>query len=276
MENENIKSLQDIQQVHGVESKPFFKIVIPCYNVSRSISNCLDSILMQSFDDYLIVCVDDFSTDSTRAVINNYVEKNPLKVRICSPIVKSKAGGARNYGYSFSGSSEYVWFVDGDDFLANNFVLEEAHNTIISNDFPDIVSVGYCSVNEVKKTITITSANNDDCLTEDKLLRSCAVWGKLIRYTKFIPFEEDLMYYEDVFQHILQLDSANTFGSVLSTCYVYNCGVSKGQRRFLQIPDFLKLAIRCYQTYPFKNKLSKNALKNKILLSLDKFKRLLA
>jgi glycosyltransferase involved in cell wall biosynthesis len=50
------------------------KVLIPCYNVEKYISKCIDSVLKQNYDlKYVkIVCVDDGSTDNTLKILKEY------------------------------------------------------------------------------------------------------------------------------------------------------------------------------------------------------------
>ena len=53
-----------------------FSIIIPVYNVERYLSQCLDSVLNQSYDgDYEVICVDDGSTDGSPAILEEYAGK---------------------------------------------------------------------------------------------------------------------------------------------------------------------------------------------------------
>ena len=52
-------------------------IVIPVYNVEKYLSQCLDSVLNQSYDsDYEVICVDDGSTDGSSAILKEYADRN--------------------------------------------------------------------------------------------------------------------------------------------------------------------------------------------------------
>ncbi len=52
-------------------SKKIIKVMIPCYNVEKYISKCIDSILNQNYNlNYVkIVCVNDGSTDNTLKIL---------------------------------------------------------------------------------------------------------------------------------------------------------------------------------------------------------------
>lgn len=92
-----------------------FSIIIPVYNVERYLSQCLDSVLNQSYDgDYEVICVDDGSTDGSPAILEEYAGKND-KIKIIRQENRG-LGGARNTGLR-AARGRYVWFVDSDDWI---------------------------------------------------------------------------------------------------------------------------------------------------------------
>ena len=56
--------------------RPKVSVVVPIYNVEKYLRQCLDSIVGQTLKDIEIICVDDGSTDSSPAIIQEYVEKD--------------------------------------------------------------------------------------------------------------------------------------------------------------------------------------------------------
>lgn len=92
-------------------------IVIPVYNVENYIAQCLESILNQSFKDLEIICVNDGSTDNSLSVLQDYKAKDD---RIIIIDKKNEGSGiARNAGLSIA-KGEYVYYVDGDDWIEDN------------------------------------------------------------------------------------------------------------------------------------------------------------
>ena len=92
-------------------------IIIPIYNVGDYISECLDSILHQSFKDLEVICVNDGSTDNSLDILNRYKESDNRVIIIDK--ANEGSGVARNYGLGVA-RGEYVYFVDADDILIDN------------------------------------------------------------------------------------------------------------------------------------------------------------
>ena len=57
-------------------SKPAISVIIPVYNAQEGLSQCIDSLLDQTFSDYEIIILNDGSTDNSLEVIQNYASKN--------------------------------------------------------------------------------------------------------------------------------------------------------------------------------------------------------
>ncbi len=89
-------------------------VVIPTYNASKTIDDCLTSILKQGFSDYEVIVVDDGSTDDTL----RKVEKYPVKLAK-SP--HQGAPGARNAGFEAS-KGNIVIFLDSDCIVGRDLI----------------------------------------------------------------------------------------------------------------------------------------------------------
>lgn len=91
-----------------------FSVIIPVYNVEKYLRDCLDSVLGQTFADWEAICVDDGSTDGSRAIMEEYAQKDS---RI-KAVVQENAGtaAARNTGLK-AAKSDYIFFLDSDDWI---------------------------------------------------------------------------------------------------------------------------------------------------------------
>lgn len=88
-------------------------VIIPAYNVERTLARCIESVLMQEVPDMEIILVDDGSTDATPYVADRYVPRPDVRV-----LHKANGGlsDARNEGLRYA-KGRYVTFVDSDDYL---------------------------------------------------------------------------------------------------------------------------------------------------------------
>lgn len=87
-------------------------VIVPVYNVENYIEACIQSLLVQSFDDFEIIIVDDGSKDSSIERAHE-ITKNIDKVRILTK-VNGGLSDARNFGIEHS-NGDYLAFIDSDD-----------------------------------------------------------------------------------------------------------------------------------------------------------------
>lgn len=116
--------------------KKRFSIIIPAYNAEKVIRRAVESVNKQTFRNFEIIVVDDCSKDNTYELSRNLENVNVKKTPR-----NAKEGGARNLGMQIA-NGEYIIFIDADDFLADENVLEKI-DKIIGNDSPDLVYLGF-------------------------------------------------------------------------------------------------------------------------------------
>lgn len=56
--------------------EPLVSIAMPVYNAEKYLESCLDSILNQTYKNWELIAVNDFSTDQSKAILNNYTNKD--------------------------------------------------------------------------------------------------------------------------------------------------------------------------------------------------------
>lgn len=112
--------------------QPLVSIIIPCYNVSKTISKTLDSIIKQTYPNIEVVLVNDCSTDNTLEIVNKYHAKIK-QLKVVTNTTNKMALYCRLYGVKIS-KGELVTFIDGDDWftpkaielLVNNYLKTNA------------------------------------------------------------------------------------------------------------------------------------------------------
>jgi glycosyltransferase involved in cell wall biosynthesis len=113
---------------------PFFSIIIPVYNgLLHNLPVCLDSIWSQPIESslYEVICVDDCSTDETRAWLKQQQKLHP-NLKVIEHTVNQRQGGARNSGMK-AAKGEYLVFIDQDDYYHPN-VFEKIYTHLQKTD----------------------------------------------------------------------------------------------------------------------------------------------
>ena len=90
---------------------PTASIIVPAFNVERTIARTLTSLLAQTYEDFEIVIVDDGSSDPTPEIAARFTDD--ARVRVVTQANRGLAG-ARNTGI-VAASGTYIGFCDADD-----------------------------------------------------------------------------------------------------------------------------------------------------------------
>lgn len=96
-------------------------IIMPVYNASPYLRQCLDSVVAQSFTNFEIICIDDASSDVSWDILNDYATKDKRFI-LCRNTSNSGAGFCRNLGMQ-KAKGKYLYFMDADDFLLPDALL---------------------------------------------------------------------------------------------------------------------------------------------------------
>jgi len=99
-------------------TKPFISIIVPIYNKSEYIKQCLDSLLRQSYPNIEILCVDDKSSDGSPLIVEKY-KNNDNRIRFIQHKVNSGTMKARSTGVK-AATGSYILFLDADDELEHD------------------------------------------------------------------------------------------------------------------------------------------------------------
>lgn len=90
-------------------------VVIPVYNVEKYVRECLDSVINQTYKNLEIICVDDYGSDNSVKIVEEYAQKDE-RIKIIHHDKNMGAGTARNTGVKNS-DGEFIFFLDSDDYL---------------------------------------------------------------------------------------------------------------------------------------------------------------
>lgn len=189
-------------------------IIVPVYQVEKYISQCIDSILAQTFTDFELILVDDGSNDKSGDICDEYAEKDE-RVRV----LHKENGGlsdARNKGMD-QAVGNYFMFVDSDDYIAPTMV-EYLYKNILNED-ADIAICNYLHFFENDSKKNFPTNNKAEVLLGAEIFYNrknernygfwTVAWNKLYKTETFKKFRFRFgKYHEDEFwaNDIYQMD----------------------------------------------------------------------
>lgn len=129
-----------------------YSLILPCYNVSKYILNCLESIFRNDVSSCEILLVDDGSNDDTVEKCKEFIRRYSCvggqcqaRIEIISQVNRG-VSSARNTGISHS-KGEYIVFVDPDDEVDANLIKKLDEKISIYEEKPDLVIWGHWCIN---------------------------------------------------------------------------------------------------------------------------------
>ena len=120
---------------------PKISVIVPVYNVEEYLDVCLDTIIMQTFKDFEVICVDDGTQDSSGEILDKYALFDK-RIKVIHQENKGLSG-ARNTGVE-AANGEYIMFVDSDDYISP-LMLENLYKNVKQNK-SDFVFCNLCIV----------------------------------------------------------------------------------------------------------------------------------
>ena len=189
-------------------------VIIPVYNCVQYVRRCVQSIIIQTYTNLEIICIDDGSTDGSGSVLDELAK---LDSRIYV-IHQENTGvsGARNAGIEVA-TGEWITFVDADDAIESD--MYEILLTQASNSDIDIVHCGYKrigldgiikDVNGTGKIVVQNSIEAATCLLQGTLFVG-SLCNKLYRAYLFegVRLDTTLAINEDILANAELIKKAN-------------------------------------------------------------------
>lgn len=219
-------------------------VIIPIYNVEKYIDRGLTNFLMQTYQDFEILLVDDGSTDDSPALCDAWAARYD-RIRVFHK-ENGGAGSARNLGID-NANGEYIYFFDIDD-LADEELLEYCVRTMDDTD-ADMMVFSFRN-KDVTTGQEYEIVMDDIRINSNDELRNVYVgqfvmklngfpWNKIYRKSflneHHLRFEDLLIQQDEVFNlstypHVTKMIISS---KVLYTYYIYN----KGNTRSRFIPN---------------------------------------
>ena len=119
--------------------KPLFTIIIPCCDIEPYVKACIESITSQPVPDWECMAIVETTKDGSEAVVRKLAAGNS-RIKVLTQPRSGSAAMPRNTGLMHA-QGEYVFFVDGDDLLAQN-ALQELYDCITARPGADVYCFG--------------------------------------------------------------------------------------------------------------------------------------
>lgn len=187
-------------------------IIVPVYNIGKFLSTCLSSLQEQTYQNFEVLLIDDGSTDNSKYVCKQFCDNDPR-----FKYFRKENGGlsdARNYGLK-QANGDYIIFVDGDDYVAPQYV-EKLYKAIIRNH-AEVAICGFQAVDSQHKEIykvDLSTLQTEKKYSGKQIVKSYFVrdggwgvataWNKIysarlfdnLKFTKGKYYEDELLFWQ--------------------------------------------------------------------------------
>lgn len=206
-------------------------VIIPVYNIKRYLSECLESVVHQTYKNIEIILIDDGSTDGSGEICDDY-DKKYSNIKVFH-LKNSGVSAARNYGIN-QANGDYLTFVDSDDVIDKNMIeklvncmeLYDIQLAVCSYSYmykdyiidAHLSKVGFLSREQVKNELFLT--NSIRGFSVNKIFVTDIIKNNNLKFDSKIKICEDLLF---VFNYVSYIANAYIFDDSL---YYYRMRIS--------------------------------------------------
>lgn len=232
---------------------PLVSVIIPIYNVEKYISECLDSIINQTYKNLEIILVDDGSPDSSGKMCDKYASSD-LRIKV----IHKENGGvstARNAGIEIS-TGEWIYFIDPDD-IAEKDLIDHALKTALADgtdmcffDFKKKYGDTLIKVNSLKSNKNVFN----DMQNIETLIAYFSgggyIWNFIIRSESIrgkIKFDETINYAEDELFKFQLYSQIQSFSYINEELYYYRILSTSAVGNIFNRTDYADISYYLYK-----------------------------
>ena len=163
-------------------------IIIPIYNASTFLDECLSSIRAQIYNHFEVICVDDGSTDNSVDIVLKFTESDK-RFRLYSQL-NSGVSVARNTGLKHA-CGEYICFIDADDMVEPNY-LKALYDISEAGFFPICsYTQDYSKLNQKKQHTSRCSSRELISKIINESIEHPNLWAMMFKFDVINKFELD-------------------------------------------------------------------------------------
>ena len=216
-------------------------IIIPAYNASATLQQCIESVLKQDLQNIEIIIIDDGSYDNTLDIIKELAQKNKY---ISFATQKNEgANSARNLGWCLA-KGEYIFFLDADDSIPEG-ALSKMYTMAIQEHLDVLITASNNICIGLYQKIKLNAESSSPLDIIKYILEgqiSCGPWGRLFRRSLYTPMAFSLsraaFKNEDLFMNIallLQANKAKSTNQIVGYNYTVGSGTSISRTKLSEL-----------------------------------------
>lgn len=192
-------------------------VIVPIYNVEKYLRSCLESIVAQTYQNFEVLCVNDCTPDNSMAIVEEFIEQYPDKIRRIDNESNMGLGATRDHGICES-IGEYLMFIDSDDTIEQDYL--ERYQTAMENSAADIIVGSYARVVNGERTeLPISNTEYGPWLCPSACVR---MYRKSFLDAHHLDFRGIRRYEDNPFNYRCMLEGAKV--TVIDYCgYNYVC-----------------------------------------------------
>lgn len=177
---------------------PKVSILMPVYNAEQYLSQALDSIVSQSFEDWELILINDGSTDRSESIIMDYDDerifyiKNPVNLKLIKTL---------NKGIDYCGG-QYIARMDADDICHPDRLKRQVE---FLDSHPQVLMSGTAAAvidNSGKKTGNIHNLTSDDYLQINLMFSPSFIHPSMMIRTEVLKQNK----YDEAYKHVEDYD----------------------------------------------------------------------
>lgn len=215
-------------------------IITPMYNGAKYVSQTIDSVLAQTYEDWEMIIVDDGSKDDSAQIVKTYIEADSRIKLICQENQGSAA--ARNNALRHA-SGRFVCFLDADDLWDKNFLKHQLH--FLREKDAALVYASYQRINEKNREI-LKPFIVPERVNYTGLLKTCSIscltalfdrerTGDLFFNEKLKSMRDDFVFWLSMLKKI---DYAYGNKEVLASYRVFSSSTTGNKKKVMK-PQFM-------------------------------------
>jgi len=174
-------------------SQAFVSVIMPCRNAEKYLRQAIESILNQTLRNYEVIIIDDASTDSSKSIIDNYIQND--KIVYIRNEKNMGVAASLNKGILRS-KGKYIARMDADD-ISEPDRLEIQADYMTSHPNCIVCGTDIILIDEKNKVIGRRIYQHDDSTIKKRLLRNNPFAHPATMIRKNILFDKNIFYTDD-------------------------------------------------------------------------------